>query len=304
MTLLPNLIIPGAPKSATTSLTEYLKQHKDVYVPELKEPRFFISRVIEGLPNSDPLKAHLMATSALTENSYYELYKNGMQAKYRCDASVHYMYYHDLVIPELKKKLIDPSIIIVLRDPVERIFSNYKYLQKERQDNFDKSLQLEEERLKNGWNSFWLLIRQGLYYQQVKHFMDEFPKVKVILLEEFNRDTNKIMFDVFNFLEIDPIKVDTKTIHNRSGVPANKFYDWLIFKENFLKKIPRIVLKKIYSDDQRQRMVRMIRDKFVVQNSIEINADVHNKLVDAFSDDVLQLQELLKKDLTKWLKKK
>lgn len=37
---LPNFLIIGGHKCGTTSLYSYLKQHPQIYMPELKEPRF------------------------------------------------------------------------------------------------------------------------------------------------------------------------------------------------------------------------------------------------------------------------
>ncbi len=36
--LWPNLFIVGAVKSGTTSLYAYLRQHPDIFFPEMKEP--------------------------------------------------------------------------------------------------------------------------------------------------------------------------------------------------------------------------------------------------------------------------
>ena len=38
---LPNLLIIGAAKSATTSLYNILSSHKDIFAPAFKEPHFF-----------------------------------------------------------------------------------------------------------------------------------------------------------------------------------------------------------------------------------------------------------------------
>ena len=38
---LPNFLIIGAAKAGTTSLYDWLRQHPDVFMPRLKEPRFF-----------------------------------------------------------------------------------------------------------------------------------------------------------------------------------------------------------------------------------------------------------------------
>ena len=38
---MPNFLIIGAGKSGTTSLYHYLKQHPEIYMSPLKEPKFF-----------------------------------------------------------------------------------------------------------------------------------------------------------------------------------------------------------------------------------------------------------------------
>ena len=38
---LPNFIIVGTIKSGTTSIWNFLKNHPDVFMPEIKETRFF-----------------------------------------------------------------------------------------------------------------------------------------------------------------------------------------------------------------------------------------------------------------------
>jgi len=54
----PNFFIVGAPKSGTTSLYHYLKQHPDISIPE-KEPRYFIKDSILGVSEEDPIKPYL-----------------------------------------------------------------------------------------------------------------------------------------------------------------------------------------------------------------------------------------------------
>jgi hypothetical protein len=39
--MLPNLICPGAAKSATTTLFDILKNHPEIFLPNLKETNFF-----------------------------------------------------------------------------------------------------------------------------------------------------------------------------------------------------------------------------------------------------------------------
>ena len=37
---LPTFLVTGAAKSGTTSLYDYLKQHPEIFMSQLKEPRF------------------------------------------------------------------------------------------------------------------------------------------------------------------------------------------------------------------------------------------------------------------------
>jgi len=304
MFLLPNLIIPGAPKSATTSLCEYFKPHNDIFVPKIKEPRFFIEETIQNLPQSDPFREYLINSSTLTLQAYEDIYKESGAAKYRCDASVHYLYYHDFVIPGIKKYIKDATIIIVLRNPVDRAFSNYTYLKSYDNHSFEEELDLEKNRKEEGWNSFWFYVGQGFYYEQVIHYMNEFTKVKVVLMDDINKNGNAVMDDIFDFLDVKRIDIDTSTVHNKSGVPRNKFVEWLVFNDNFLKTIPRYFVKKMYSDAERERLRISIHDKFLKKGDVTITNQTHNDLIDVFSEDILRLQDLIQKDISGWLKKK
>lgn len=304
MPLLPNLVIPGAPKSATTSLCEYLNQHNEVFIPKLKEPRYFIADVIETLPDSDSIKKSLVTTSILTSDEYKNIYKEGKDKKYRCDASVQYLYYHDSVVPKIKTALNDPSIIIVLRNPITRAFSNFTYITTETASSFEEGLALEQERQKMGWNSFWFYKDQGMFYEQVKHYKKEFSKVKVLLMEDFTTNPNVMLKGIFEFLELDPIEVNTQVIYNKSGNPKNKVVEWFFFKDNIIKRTIRPIIKKVYSETDRRRFSRSIKDKLLVKSDTEMNTDTYNRLVNTYRDNILNLQDLIKRDLSHWINTK
>ena len=57
---LPNLLIVGVAKAATTSLFQYLAQHPDIFPAELKELRYFTPlRYAEPLPPIGSYLSHL-----------------------------------------------------------------------------------------------------------------------------------------------------------------------------------------------------------------------------------------------------
>ena len=75
----PNFFIVGAPKSGTTSLFHYLEQHPEIFIPSIKEPRYFIADHILNTSDYDPIKEYLLRTSTLNTNDYLDLYKDKSQ---------------------------------------------------------------------------------------------------------------------------------------------------------------------------------------------------------------------------------
>ena len=95
----PNFLVVGSAKSGTTSLFNYLTQHSDIYIPEVKECRFF-----SQLPkNYKGLGAEFFPNSGITdERDYFELF-SGHEDKVCGDISNDYLYYYEKSIE------IDPN---------------------------------------------------------------------------------------------------------------------------------------------------------------------------------------------------
>lgn len=110
-----SIIIPGAPKSGTTNLCYTLIQQPGICEPRLKEPHFF-------------------SFSDKTINNNFEWYINLFKqtrsnGAVPIDASTSYLY-SKKVISNIKRHIYDPRIIIILRDPAKRIFSNYQHMRR------------------------------------------------------------------------------------------------------------------------------------------------------------------------------
>ena len=65
MNVKPNFLIVGAAKAGTTSFAKYLNQHPDVFIPENKELRYFISETIKNINRKDPQLKEILLTSVL-----------------------------------------------------------------------------------------------------------------------------------------------------------------------------------------------------------------------------------------------
>ena len=107
-----NLVVPGFPKSGTSSFHEYLSQHPDICMSEQKEPHYFA-------------KEDKWAGGRESHNKIFTDRTGSF--KYYGESSTIYCI-HEPAITRIKQCLKNPKIIFIIRHPVERMISHYKWL--------------------------------------------------------------------------------------------------------------------------------------------------------------------------------
>ena len=293
----PNFLIAGAGRSGTTSLAEYLNQHPDIFMycnPSMmyqKEPRFFVKELIESISDLDPMKKGILKYSVLDEKKYFELFKTEKKFKVYGEASIHYFNHPEISIKNILKFLGDIPIIIILRNPVEKLISNWKYLGS---DIFplDLSLEMEDLRKNCGYNSFWLYKDQSYYFDRVKKFLSNFSKVKILIFEEFVKQPNKLLNECANFLSLKNYDFKTDNTYNES---KENFYIKKKYIKNYLKN-PSI-FKFILNFYQKTKLNKI--KLFFVEKKSEYKIN-KKEIYNYYANDIQKLEELLNKDLTMW----
>ena len=109
----PNLFVAGVPKAGTTSLFHYLALHPDVFPSSRKEPGFF-----------HPFKIKDMDANL---EAYKKFFTGHSGQRYAIEATPGYFYGGKETANAINKYSPKSKVIIVLRNPVERVFSFYKY---------------------------------------------------------------------------------------------------------------------------------------------------------------------------------
>ncbi len=103
------------------------------------------------------------------------------------------------------------KLIIILRNPLERAYSNYLFTVKNGIEfmNFDYALNSESERIKNmigKWKEIqpYAYMGRSDYMQQVKSYFKYFPieQISINFFEDFIGDPIKFTDDICNFLGI------------------------------------------------------------------------------------------------------
>ncbi len=284
----PNFLIVGAAKAGTTAIAKHLGTHPEVFISDIKEPRYFVHDVLDDMSRTDPLYDHIMQNSVLNWSDYLDLFQGIDPVVSRVgEASVHYLYHHDTVIPKVKESLGDIPIIIVLRDPVSRAYSNYTFLTSVDTSSFERSLLKEEERKENGYNSFWFHKRLGNYYKQVDAYLSAFSNVHVCLYDDFQKKPEEFMRDIYSFLKIDDSFVLDYTKRYNETTVTNRLHYWIQkygLHADFLPDSLKRTLKKYLLE----------RKKSAIPTKTKISLNEY------FKADIEKLEILINKDLSRW----
>lgn len=293
----PNLLIVGAGRSGTTSLVEYLNQHPDIFmfrhlsVAGQNEPKFFVKEVINSISDLDPLKKGILKYSVLDEQKYFELFKTDRDYKVYGEASIHYFNHSEISIKNIHEFLGDIPIIIILRNPVEKLISNWKYVGSDIYP-LDLSLEMEDLRKKFGYNSFWFYKDQSYYYNRVKKFLSNFSKVKILIFEEFTKQPNKFLNECTNFLSLKNYDFKIDKAFNES---KENFYFKKKYIQNYLKNPS--TFKYIVNLYKKTRLNK--KKLFFVEKKSDYKIN-KKKIYNYFADDIQKVERLLNKDLTIW----
>ena len=179
---LPDFLIIGVPKAGTTALHAALMPHPQLFLPNVKETKFFLS---DGPPptGGGPGDAQTYQEHIWRREDYEALFDPAPAGTLRGEATPFYLY--DLEAHGRMSKLVpDAKLIAILRNPVDRAYSNWAHLWAaglESERDFITACHLGKSRQAAGWADFWHYIDQGLYGRQLEHLFEYFPREQVFV---------------------------------------------------------------------------------------------------------------------------
>ncbi|OQY37242.1 MAG: hypothetical protein B6229_08725 [Spirochaetaceae bacterium 4572_7] len=202
VTNLPNFILVGAAKTGTTFLLKYLEQHPDIYIPNSNE-LYFHSKLknFQGPYDKEKLKKQTRSFK-----DYIKYFKNYNGEKIIGEFATDYLYAYEESIKSIKETIgRDVKIIIVLRNPVDRSFSQYRHVVTKRQEplEFWDAVNAQDEREKKKWRWTYQYINTSKYYSQVKAYIEAFDNVKVIIHEDIKANPKRTVEELYKFLGVE-----------------------------------------------------------------------------------------------------
>jgi len=264
---LPNFLIIGAAKAGTTSLYEYLRQHPDVYLSPLKEPRYY----------SDP--------PLCTRDEYLRLFDGVRGERAIGEASPQYLP-SETAPDRIAADLPEVKLIATLRNPADRAYSSY--LGRIRGGSERRGV---DETMRRGSYYF----ETSLYAQSLSRYYARFPRerIKVVLLDDLASDPRALTRGIFEFLGVDAdFEPDLRTRHNESGIPAWQALYQFIWKS-------AAALQKFVPPQGLGIPTRLSRR--LLRKPPPLPRDVRERMLDEFRDDIAATGRLIGRDLSHWL---
>jgi hypothetical protein len=286
----PNFFIVGAQKAATTSLYFYLKKIPGVYMSPLKEPFYF---AIHAVKNS-------ASDLVRDKEEYLRLFEKARGYTAIGEATPIYLWDPDS--PNLIHQTVPHArIVMILRDPVERAYSNYlmyrKYggIKSSFYDELMRDYQCEEKL----YGRSQLYIEFGMYYQQVKRYFDIFGReqVKVLVFEEFVQHPAQSVNDVLAFLGVNYTVSEVREQYNAYSVPRSPLSRsiFALFRWLRARNIKFYKILILLPDSIIESLPEKILFKRAQKPKIESRA--FKFLQEIYHDDVLKLESLLGRSL-------
>ncbi len=289
------LIIGGTTKAGTTSLFNYLKDHPDICPAAFKETRFF-------LDPDYPVKGRYNLYDGI--ENYYSYFKECSGSKILMEATPDYLYSSNAAENIYNNLSGNARFIFILRDPVDRLKSWYKFAKQngslKTDIKFEEYVALQFDNTSNNHDQYMRSLAQGQYHLYLKKYIEVFGEdnVQIIWFDELACKPYFVLQQVCKALNINNyVYKDYKfVVHNKTqSMRFPKIH-------GVYKKLSRALREVSYHNPVIHKILRFInkhlgsiysKGNIIKAEEIIIDDDLYCKLVSYYRDDVIKLTELL-----------
>lgn len=296
----PNMFIMGPAKCGSTSLYHYFKQHNDIYMSPVKEPRFFIGENYQkGL--------------SWYSNKYF---KSSGEQKIVGEATPYATRGYSL--KRIKAQFPDAKQIYCLRNPINRAYSDWCMGREKGTEklSFEKALEenakqrkkytfIEEEmeaigiaNQKKAGKTNKSEVRtyiDGSFYGETLTLAYELfhsNQIKIIWFEDLSYNTTQTLEELFIFLGID----HSQKINNQTNFNPHK--------KSYLKYLYNIIgrdrIQKIASPLSNDFKKVLKKPFYKKKGKPQLEQSDRDFAYQFFKQDILKLEKLLGQNLDKW----
>lgn len=303
---LPMFLVVGAAKSGTTSLHHYLNQHPDVFLPARKELLFWHQNRNE---NKAIFNYWDRKCIPLTIDEYLEWFNTKKPSQTAGEVCPSYLYYHRETISSLQEmhpRWKEIKIVIILRDPLERIKSEYRFVKKHMLDpdnlDFQSSISKENERKQN--NQYLLdlhYLSVSMYHDQVAAYLNCFKNTKVLLFDDLVEAPRETVKQIFEFLGLSAKPAEHIDFSEKTNVTGA-----ILKPKSPVAKLAARAAGKVLSRlpmKYQAKAKNILKRTFLAPEKIHFDEASLEYLRSRLVDDVKRLSTLINRDLSHWLNK-
>lgn len=273
---LPTFLGIGVPRAGTSWLVGLLQSHPEIYMPtRRKELNYFndnYSRGIGWYESFFPKPDQIGDLRAIGEFSPYYLY---------CEEC-----------PERIRQVLDPQILVVLRHPVERAWSQY-------------GLYLKSGRYAGSFEDFIsgkhrTVLDLSTYSSGIERYLEVFEARNVLILiyEEMVRDVDDCLGTLGSWLGVNPQQFERREVQrrvNRTYMPRHqKLYSVAHRAGRALRKFD---LDRAVNVAKRAGFPRVFGERSV---DLTMRQETRRRLARSYGSEIDRLEDLLGRSLDLW----
>lgn len=292
---LPNFLCVGAQKAGTTTLYEVLKQHPDIFLPDVKEPHFFDEHYTRGV--------------SWYEKTFFSKVQNQTAIG---EVTPAYLYMED--VPQRILETLGPNVklLFVFRNPADRAYSHYlmsKFngfetasFEEVMAENaaFDKETTAKKRRFS--------YKARGNYGAQIKKYLQLFPKESMhfVLFEELVSDQKKEVYaSILEFLQVEDHELDFNIKSNVAKTVRNPLLQNIMNRSPWLSAIAKKLLPDASTRRNLRKKLKNVNQKSNTSASNKLSPELRTQLIhNYYLEDIKLLESLIDKELSHWYSKK
>jgi hypothetical protein len=303
----PDFFVAGHTKCGTTAMYAMLRRHPQIYMPSLKEPRWFASDL------RYPRPAEKGNRLPQTYEEYLSLFAQARADQLVGEASPMYLWSREAAA---NIAAVQPRarIVAILREPASFLYSLHNHWvlhHVEAEQDFAKAIALEPARREGKavpHGSYWpqalLYSDQVRYVEQLRRYEAVLPREQILVLvyDDYRRDNEATVRRVLRFLQVDdeaPVQVmEANTTRKRLRARRlDAVGRHLYTGRGPVARVARTGLKALMSERVRTEVLPALRRRVVYGDVRQPEQSTMVELRRRFKGEVVALSEYLQRDL-------
>jgi hypothetical protein len=303
----PDFFIVGHHKCGTTALYEMLRRHPQIYMSEIKEPRYFASDIRSRF---QPARGHSLPE---TLEEYLSLFTGATPDQRIGEATPSYLFSHTAAA-RIAEAQPGARSIAILREPASFLRSLHLQLLRshvESEKDLRRAISLEGARRDGRSIPRRSHLPQLLDYSEHVRYVDQlrryhavFPPEQVLILiyDDFRSDNETTMRTVMRFLDVDDTQpVESLEVKTTARTMRSQQLDDLLHSLSLgpssVSRAARAVVKTLTPQTLRHDVLRTARLRGVFRAPPPVDENLMIELRRRFRPEVEALSEYLGRDL-------